>query len=146
LWLSKFPSDQRVCAVIPSLHIVQNYNGGNLTLDLMDAVSDYLKISRVHTYEVATFYSMYEFSKVGNYKICICTNISCMVNGSNDLIVFIKEKLGIGFSEVTDDSKFSLKEVECLAACGGAPAVQIGNKYYEKVDREKLNNILNSLK
>ena len=143
--LSKFPADQRQSAVISALMIVQTENKGYLTTELMDAVADYLQIPKIAAYEVASFYSMYEHKPVGRYKISLCTNISCMLCGAEDLEGYLKEKLNIDYGQVTQDGKFSLKQVECLAACGGAPMMQIGDQYYTNLTREKIDLILAEL-
>lgn len=144
-WLKRFPSDKRRSAIIPSLMYVQKENGGWLTDGLIQSVADYLEIPKIYAMEVATFYSMFELKPVGRNKICVCTNVSCMLCGSSDVVKYLKEKLGIGFGEITGDGKFSLKEVECLAACGGAPAMQIGDEYYENLTPEKIDKILAEL-
>jgi len=90
----------------------------------------------IAVYEVASFYSMYEHKPVGRHKICLCTNVSCMINGSDNILEHLSNRLGIGFGQVTGDGKFSLKEVECLGACGGAPMMQIGHTYYENLTPE----------
>ncbi len=144
-WIAKYPPDQRQSACMPALRIVQEQNGGWLTNDLMDAVAEYLGMPPIAVYEVATFYSMYEHKPVGRHKICVCTNISCLLCGSDGIVEHLQNKLGIGFGEVTEDGKFSLKEVECLGACAGAPVMQIGRKYYENLTPEKIDSILDSL-
>jgi NADH-quinone oxidoreductase subunit E len=145
-WLTKFPDDQKQSAVMPALTAVQNANGGYLTPELMDAVASYLGMPKIAVYEVATFYSMYEHKPVGKHKICVCTNISCMLSGSQKIVKHLKQKLNIGFGEMTADGQFSLKEVECLAACVGAPMMQIGDDYYENLTPEKIDSILEELK
>jgi len=144
-WIAKYPPEHKQSAVMAALQIAQEQNGGWLTTDLMDAVADYLEIPPIAVYEVATFYSMYELKPVGRHKICVCTNVSCMLLGSDTVVDYLKKKLGIGFGEITADGKFSLKEVECLAACGGAPMIQIGRTYYENLTLEKIDQILASL-
>ena len=128
-----------------ALHIAQDANGGSLTTEVMDAIADYLEMPRIAVYEVATFYSMYELKSVGKYKIAVCTNISCMLCGSDEIVDHLNNKLGIKFGETTPDKKFSLKEVECLGACGGAPMFQIGKQYYENLTAEKVDQILDGL-
>lgn len=144
-WVAKYPADHKESACMPALRIVQEQNGGWLNNDLMDAVAEYLDMPPIAVYEVATFYSMYELKPVGRHKICVCTNISCMLCGSDDVVKHLNEKLGIKFGEITDDGKFSLKEVECLGACGGAPMMQIGRDYHENLTPEKIDAILDSL-
>lgn len=145
LWVSKFPADKKRSALLQALMIAQKENNGSLNVDLMDAVSNYLEVPKMFAYEVASFYSMYELKPVGKNKICICTNISCMINGSDKIVKYLNEKLNIKFGEITIDGKFSLKEVECLGACGGAPMMQVNNKYYENLTIKKIDNILKEL-
>lgn len=144
-WVAKYPKDQKKSAVMAALTIVQDANGGWLTPDLMDMVAEYLAMEPISVYEVATFYSMYELKPVGRNKICVCTNISCMLCGSDEIVSHLKGKLGIGFGEITADGKISLKEVECLGACGGAPMLQIGDQYYENLTPKKIDSILDNL-
>ena len=138
-------AQQKQSAVMGALKIVQEANGGYLTTELMDAVAEYLEMAPIAVYEVATFYSMYELKPVGKHKICVCTNISCMLCGSDDIVAHLKQKLNIGFGETSADKKFTLKEVECLGACGGAPMMQIGKTYYENLSSEKIDEILAKL-
>lgn len=143
--ISKYPDEWRQSACMAALRIVQDDNGGHLTTELMDQVADYLDMPPIAVYEVATFYSMYEHTEQGRHKICLCTNVSCMINGSDSVLEHLTIRLGIGFGEKTDDGKFSLKEVECLGACGGAPMMQIGHTYYENLTNELVDQILDGL-
>ena len=127
-WVAKYPEGWKQSACMAALMAVQDMNGGHLTTELMDEVADYLDMPAIAVYEVASFYSMYEHKPVGRHKICLCTN-----------------GLGIGFGQVTGDGKFSLKEVECLGACGGAPMMQIGHTYYENLTPELVDQILDGL-
>lgn len=145
-WLAKYPADQKRSAVMAALRIVQEQNNGYLTHELVEAVAIYLDMETIAVFEVATFYSMYEMKPVGKHKICVCTNISCMLCGSDAVMSHLRQKLGIKPGETTADGKFTLKEVECLGACVNAPMMQIGNEYYEKLTVEKINSILASLK
>ncbi|MCW8891672.1 MAG: NAD(P)H-dependent oxidoreductase subunit E [Sedimenticola sp.] len=144
-WVAKYPEGWQQSAVMAALRIVQDENGGSLTQALMDQVAAYLDMPPIAVYEVATFYSMYEHKKVGKHKVCVCTNVSCMINGSDKIVEHMENKLGIKLGEVTEDGKYSLKEVECLGACGGAPMFQIGNKYYENLTPELVDSILDGL-
>lgn len=144
-WLAKFPASKRQSALLPALHIVQEENGGWLTEPLMDAVAAYLAIPRISVYEVATFYKMYDLTPVGKYKICVCSSISCMLRGSENIEKHLHKKLGVKPGETTADGRFTLKEVECLAACCGAPAMMINKDYYENLTPEKIDQILDSL-
>ncbi len=144
-WVAKYPDDQKQSAVLEALKIVQEQNGGYLTTALMDAVAEYLDMEPISVYEVATFYTMYEHEPVGRHKISVCTNISCMLCGSGDVVDYLQRKLGIKVGETTPDGKFTLREVECLAACGGAPMFMIDKTYYENLTREKIDAILDNL-
>ncbi len=144
-WIAKYPAEWKQSAVMAALRIVQDDNGGYLTQELMDRVADYLDMPRIAVYEVATFYSMYELEKVGKHKICVCTNVSCMICGSENIVEHLEKRLGIKLGETTEDGKFTLKEVECLGACGGAPMFQIGKQYYENLTPELVDSILDSL-
>ena len=144
-WVAKYPAEWKQSAVMAALRIVQDDNGGYLTQELMDKVADYLDMPRIAVYEVATFYSMYELEKVGKHKICVCTNVSCMICGSENIVEHLEKRLGIKLGETTEDGKFTLKEVECLGACGGAPMFQIGKQYYENLTPELVDSILDSL-
>ena len=144
-WLAKYPDDQKQSAVMPALRIVQEANGGWLTIPLMDAVANYLQMPPIAVYEVASFYSMYEHKPVGKHKICVCTNISCLLCGSEKIVDHLEQKLGIKMGQTTSDGRFTLKEVECLGACVGAPMFQIGTDYYEHLTPEKIDSILDQL-
>lgn len=144
-WLAKYPDDKKQSASMAALRIVQDANGGHITRDLMDEIAEYLQMPPIAVYEVASFYSMYEHQPVGKYKICVCTNISCMLCGSDGIVDYLQTKLGIKMGEITADNKFSLKEVECLGACVGAPMFQIGENYYEHLTPDKIDSILDKL-
>jgi NADH-quinone oxidoreductase subunit E len=144
-WIAKYPTDQKQSAVMPALRIVQEANGGWLTTELMDAVAEYLQMPSIAVYEVASFYSMYEHKPVGRHKICVCTNISCLLCGSDDVVSHLENKLGIKMGQTTADGRFTLKEVECLGACVGAPMFQIDREYYENLTPEIIDAILEKL-
>ena len=144
-WINKYPEEQKQSAVMSALRIAQDQNRGYLTEDLMDAVAEYLDMRPIAVYEVATFYSMYELEPVGKHKICVCTNISCMLCGSDTVVGHLSKKLGIGLGETTADGRFTLKEVECLGACVNAPVMQIGNTYHENLTEEKIDQVIDSL-
>lgn len=144
-WTKKYPPERRQSAVLSALTLTQDYNGGYLSQDLIDAVADFLKMSRVTAYEVATFYSLYELQPIGRHKIGVCTNISCMLNGCDKIVKHLQNRLQVNLGETTADEKFTLREVECLGACANAPVVNIGQHYYENLTPEKLDKILDSL-
>lgn len=144
-WVAKYPEGWQQSAVMWALREVQEANGGHLTNELMDQVAAYLDMPPVAVYEVASFYSMYELKPVGRHKICVCTNVACMICGCDGIVEHLQKRLGIGFGETTPDGRFSLKEVECQGACGGAPMVAIGTSYYENLTPESLDTILDGL-
>jgi len=144
-WIKKYPEEQKRSAVMAALRIVQDQNNGHLTNDLMDAVAEYLGMPTIAVYEVATFYSMYELEPVGRHKICLCTNISCMLCGSDNIVEHLTQRLGITMGQTTPDGRFTLKEVECLGACVDAPMFQIGDTYYGNLTAEKIDKILEGL-
>ena len=145
-WLTKFPSDRKRSAVLAALRAVQHQNHGYLTQPLMDAVADYLELPPIQVYEVANFYSMFETKPVGRIHISVCTNISCMLCGSDAILKHVEKKLGITVGQSTPDGKFYLKqEEECLAACNNAPMMMIDHVYYENLTPEKAANILDSV-
>ncbi|MCU7845407.1 MAG: NADH-quinone oxidoreductase subunit NuoE [Candidatus Thiodiazotropha sp. (ex Monitilora ramsayi)] len=144
-WIAKYPPEWKQSAVMAALRIVQDDNGGWLTTELMNDVAAYLDMPAIAVYEVATFYSMYELKPVGKHKICVCTNVSCMISKADNIVEHLEKRLGISFGEVTEDGRYSLKEVECLGACGGAPMMQIGQQYYENLTPEIVDAILEGL-
>lgn len=144
-WVAKYPAEWAQSAVMAALRIVQDWNGGYLTTELMDQVAAYLDMPPISVYEVATFYSMYELKPVGRHKLCVCTNVSCMINGSDKVVAHLEGKLGIGLGQTTADGRFTLKEVECLGACGGAPMMQIGRTYHENLTPDGIDKILGEL-
>ncbi len=145
-WVAQYPEGQQRSATIEALRVVQHENGGYLTNNLMDAVADYLGLEPIKVYEVATFYSMFELKEVGRHSISVCTNVSCMLRGGNEILEYIEGKLGIKTGESTPDRRIYLKcEEECLAACAGAPMMMIDHKYYENLEPEKVDRILDEL-
>lgn len=143
--IAKYPPDRKSSAVMAALRIAQEQNGGWLNNDLMDAIAEYLEMPSIAVYEVATFYSMYELQPVGRHKICICTNISCMLCGSDEIVSHLENKLGIKMGETTPDGRFTLKEVECQGACIGAPMLEVNKQFYEYLSPEKVDEILAGL-
>ncbi|OGT88705.1 MAG: NADH dehydrogenase [Gammaproteobacteria bacterium RIFOXYA12_FULL_61_12] len=144
-WVAKYPGEWRQSAVMWALRVVQESNRGFLTPELMDNVAAYLDMPPIAVYEVASFYSMYELKPVAKRKICVCTNVSCMVRGSDIVVGHLEKRLGAKLGQTTPDGRWTLKEVECLGACGDAPAIQIGNKYYENLTPEGIDKILDEL-
>ena len=145
-WLSKFPNGKQRSAIIGSLHAAQHQNSGFLTSELMDAVADYLDVPKIHVYEVASFYSMFQTKNVGKHEISVCTNISCMLRGSDEILNHIENKLSIKVGESTADGNIFLKEEEeCLAACTGAPMMMVDHIYIENLDIKKVDEVINKL-
>lgn len=145
-WRAKFPADRQRSAVIGALHAAQHQNGGYLTEELMEAVAEYLGIPTIQVFEVAAFYSMFETKPVGRYSISVCTNISCMLCGGEQMLAHIERKLGIKAGESTPDGKFYLKvEEECLAACNGAPMMMVDHRYYESLTTARVDEILDGI-
>jgi NADH-quinone oxidoreductase subunit E len=146
-WIAKFPPERKRSAVISALHAVQHENHGYLTTDLMDAVAEYLGLPNILVYEVASFYSMFETKPVGRHHISVCTNISCMLRGSQTVVEHVENKLGIKTGESTPDGRIYLKrEEECLAACTGAPMMMVDHVFYENLTAERIDQILDELK
>ena len=146
-WVEKFPPDRKRSAVIQGLFVAQEQNGGWLTDELIAAVAKYLGIPPVWAYEVATFYSMFETDAVGRNNVAICTNISCWLNGAEDIVRYCEKKLGTRLGETTPDGRIYLKrEEECLAACAGAPMMVVNGHYHENLDAAKVDEILDALK
>jgi NADH-quinone oxidoreductase subunit E len=144
-WLAKYPPERRQSAVMAALRIVQENNEGWLSPAHLEAVAAYLEIPKIAVQEVVTFYSMYEMAPVGRHKLCVCTNVSCMLRGSDEVMAHLSKRLGIKPGETTPDGRFTLREVECLGACIGAPMMQIGRQYYENLTSERIDRILDSL-
>jgi NADH-quinone oxidoreductase subunit E len=141
-----FPPEHKRSAVLQALSATQHQNQGYLTTELMDAVAEYLDLPAIHVYEVASFYSMYETRPVARHNVAICTNISCMLMGSETIVAHVENKLGIKIGESTEDGRVYLKcEEECLAACAGGPMMQVDHVYYENLTPEKVDEILDAL-
>lgn len=145
-WVLRYPPEHKRSGIFEALRVVQEANGGSLTVPLMDAVAAYLNIPNIAVYEVVGFYSMYFTSPMGKHVIDVCTNVSCMLNDAEKVMAHFKERLGIEVNETTPDNRFTLREVECLGACIAAPVCQIGKKYYEKLTPEKIDEMLEALK
>ena len=145
-WLTKFPPDRKRSAVIQGLFVAQEQNGGCLTDEIIAAVAKYLDIPPVWAYEVATFYSMFDLQPVGRHKVAICTNISCWLNGGEDLVRHCERKLGIAHGQSTPDGRIFLKvEEECVAACAAAPVMLIDGHYHEKLTPAQVDLLLDGL-
>jgi NADH-quinone oxidoreductase subunit E len=140
--IARYPAGKQKSALLPLLHMAQDENGGWLSAEAMDYVAGLLQIKPIEVYEVATFYSMYNLKPVGKYVFEVCQTGPCMLNGSDQIISYIKDKLNIGIGETTPDGLFTLKVVECLGACGYAPMMQLGKNYKEHLTKEKVDRII----
>ena len=140
--VTRYPADKSKSALIPALHIAQRENGGWLSAEAMDYVASLLHLKPVEVYEVATFYSMFNIQPVGKYLLEVCQTGPCMVEGSDQVIDYLKGKLGIEVGGTSADGMFTLKAVECLGACGYAPMMQIGDRFHEFLDEEKVDKLL----
>lgn len=141
-WIKRYPAGKQASGVFEALRLAQEQNKGLLTVELMDAVADYLDMPPIAVYEVATFYTMYRRERLGQHVIEVCTNISCMLSGVDKIVDHFRERLGIDFNETTSDGKFTLKEVECLGACVAAPVCQVGKQYHESLTPESIDDLL----
>lgn len=140
--VTRYPQGKQKSALLPLLHLAQEENNGWLSVEAMDYVAEFLQLKPIEVYEVATFYSMYNLKPVGRYVFEVCQTGPCMLNGSDNIIEYIKEKLGIGIGQTTEDGMFTLKTVECLGACGYAPMMQMGKFYKEHLTKEKVDIII----
>ncbi|MBX7263058.1 MAG: NAD(P)H-dependent oxidoreductase subunit E [Chitinophagaceae bacterium] len=144
--VNRYPADKKKSALLPVLHLAQDSFGGWLSTETMDYVAALLEIKPIEVYEVATFYSMYNLKPVGKYMFEVCQTGPCMLRGSDDIIAYINEKLGIKPGETTADGMFTLKTVECLGACGYAPMMQLGKHYKEHLTKQKIDEIIEDCK
>ncbi len=145
-WVTKYPPGRKPSAVLAALLEVQHENGGYLNVALMDAVAEYLGMPKIAVYEVASFYSMLETRPVGRHSVSVCTNVSCLLRGADEIVEYIEAKLGIKTGQSTADGRIYLKrEEECLAACCGAPMMMVDHRYYENLDTGAVDRILDPL-
>jgi len=140
--VERYPQGRQKSALIPVLHLAQQEFGGWLDVPVMDYVASLLSLEPIEVYEVATFYSMFNLKPVGRYMFEVCQTGPCMINGSDDIVAYIEEKLGIKPGQTTSDGMFTLKTVECLGACGYAPMMQLGKHYKEHLTRQKVDQII----
>jgi NADH-quinone oxidoreductase subunit E len=145
-WVAKFPEGRQRSAVIAALHAAQHENHGHLTTEQMNAIAAYLNLPPIQVYEVASFYSMFETKPVGRHSISVCTNVSCMLRGADEIVAHVEKKLGIRTGESTPDGRFYLKrEEECLAACCGAPMMMVDHVYYEDLTPARVDDVLDRI-
>ena len=140
--ISRYPQGKQKSALLPVLHLAQEEFGGWLDVPVMDYVATLLSIEPIEVYEVASFYSMYNLQPAGKYLFEVCQTGPCMLNGSDNIIDYIKQKLNIKVGETTSDGMFTLKTVECLGACGYAPMMQLGKNFREHLTKEKVDAIV----
>ena len=140
-----YPKNYRESSIMPLLSIAQSQNDGWLPKKAIEYVSKFLNVPEMKVLEIATFYSMYNLSPVGKHHIEICTTSPCMLRGSDNLLEKLKNWIGINTGEITDDNKFSLNRVECLGACVNAPVVKINENYYEDLDLQSFEELINKL-
>jgi NADH-quinone oxidoreductase subunit E len=140
--ISHYPEGKQKSALIPLLHFIQKENNGWLSAEAMDYAAELLSIKPIEVYEVATFYSMYNLQPVGKTVFEVCQTGPCMLRGSDDIVAYIYEKLGIKPGQTTEDGLFTLKVVECLGACGYAPMMQLGPDYREHLTKEKIDSLI----
>ncbi|MHB8905660.1 MAG: NADH-quinone oxidoreductase subunit NuoE [Melioribacteraceae bacterium] len=139
----KYPT--ALAAVMETVYIAQEQNG-YISNEVMEEIANVLSIDKVNVLSVVTFYTMYHTKPMGKYHIQVCTNVSCMLRGAYEIFDGVKEKLGLDHMQVSADSKFSLEEVECMGACGYAPMIAVNEEYFENLNKEKVFEILDSLK
>ncbi len=146
-WVARFPPGRQRSAVLSALRAAQEQNQGHLTTPLMDAVAAYLQLPPIQVYEVASFYSMFETHPCGRHHVSICTNVSCMLRGAEELVAHVERRLGIRLGESTADGRIFLKqEEECLAACTGAPMMMVDHVYHENLTADQIDRILDELR
>lgn len=144
--IAKYPDGRQASGVLPLLHLAQRQNDGWLSQAAMDYVADFLGMAPIRVYEVATFYTMYNLKPIGRYHVQVCTNLSCWLRGSDEIVTVCEHKLGIKFGETTEDGMFTLSEVECLCACVNAPIVQINDDFFEDLTPDTTDIILDKLR
>ena len=142
--VSRYPEGREKSALIPVLHLAQDTFGGWLSTEVMDYVASLLQLKPIEVYEVASFYSMFNLSPVGKHLLEVCKTGPCMLNGSDSIVEYIYQRLGIRPGETTTDGQFTLKTVECLGACGYAPMLQLGEHYKEHLTKEKIDALIES--
>tara|TARA_B100000029_G_scaffold172761_1_gene169118 strand:- start:3661 stop:4161 length:501 start_codon:yes stop_codon:yes gene_type:complete len=144
--INKYPKKFSQSSILPLLHLAQEQLGGWLNKSSIEYISKYLKIPLIKVYEVASFYHMFNLNKVGKNCINVCTTTPCWLRGSDNILCKFKKKLNINTDEVTKDNLFSIHEIECLGACIDAPVVKINNEYYENLNVNDIDKLLNDLK
>ena len=144
--IKMYPSNYKESSIMPLLSIAQNQNNGWVPKKAIEYISDLINVPEIKVLELATFYSMYNLSPVGKFHIEVCTTSPCMLRGSDSMLNLCKKKLGIGIGQVTNDKLFSLGKVECLGACVNAPVVKINENYFEDINSQSLDQLINNFK
>jgi len=144
--MKRYPEGRQKSALVPILLIAQEQTGGFLTVDVLDEIASILQIKPIEVYEVATFYSMFSLGRVGKYVIELCRTGPCAMCGGEEILGYLRNKLRIDVGETTADGLFTLRTVECLAACGNAPVLQVNTEFYEKLTPEKIDRLIDELK
>lgn len=144
--MKRYPDGQKKSALIPVLHIAQEEFGGYLTADIMDYIASLLDLLPIEVYEVATFYSMFYLEPVGKYVLEVCRTGPCSIAGGENIREYLKKALNISPGETTPDGLFTLKEVECLGSCGTAPVLQVNTEFYEQLNPERIDLLLDELR
>lgn len=143
--VAKVPADYKKAAVVGALHIVQKYNNGWLSKNLLEKLANYLDIPKIKIYEIASFYNIFQLKPIGKYKIAVCTNLSCMLCGCKNIAEYLKNKLNINFEETTKDYKFTLQSLDCVAACDNAPVIMVNDQSFNNVTIDIVDDILSGL-
>ena len=141
-----YPANYKESSIMPLLSMAQSQNKGWVPKKAIEYISDFIGVPEIKVLELATFYSMYNLSPVGKFHIEVCTTTPCMLRGSDTMLNLCKKKLGIDIGEITKDKTFSLGKVECLGACVNAPVVKINEDYYEDLNSQTFNKLINNLK
>lgn len=144
--IKRYPEGRQKSALLPVLHLAQAEFGGWLSPETMDYVAEILNLKPIEVYEVASFYTMYNLRPVGKCVLEVCRTGPCMLRGADDIVEYLENKLGIKEGETTPDGMFTLRTVECLASCGTAPMMQVGDHYIENLTNEKLDAVLDDLR
>ncbi|OFY66565.1 MAG: NADH-quinone oxidoreductase subunit E [Bacteroidetes bacterium RIFCSPLOWO2_02_FULL_36_8] len=144
--ITRYPEGRQKSALLPILHLAQAEFGGWLSVPVMDYVADILNLKPIEVYEVASFYSMYNLKPVGNYVLEVCRTGPCCLMGGEEILQYIEKKLGIKAGETTQDGKFTIKTVECLASCGTAPMMQVGDDYHENLTHQRVDELIEEFK
>ena len=140
-----YPSNYPESSIMPLLMLAQSQNNGWVPKKAIEYIANFLKVPEIKVLEIATFYTMYNLSPIGNYHIEVCTTTPCMLRGSDEILKACKKKIGIKIGEISEDKKFSLNRVECLGACVNAPVVKINENYFEDLDLLSFDKLIEGL-